>query len=124
MESIIEDLCDQGVDRFNIDLFDEAIEVFTKVLGMNPDHPDALYYRALARSNKGDFDQAIADFTAAIEKNPLDADCFIGRGEALQHKEKLKQALEDFKAALDIEPENADYKKLVNNLEERASCTG
>ena len=66
----LEDLFDQGLDRFNLDLYDEAGEVFTEVLELNPDHPDALYYRALAWFHKGDFDRAITDFTRGIEKNP------------------------------------------------------
>ena len=59
MDSDVEDLFDQGLDRFNIDLYDEAIEIFTEVLASHPDHPDAMYYRALARSNKGDVDLAV-----------------------------------------------------------------
>ena len=74
MDNNVEELFDKGLDHFNIDLYPEAIEAFTQVLQMDPDHPDALYYRALAWFNKGDFDQSIADFTLAIEKDPYAAD--------------------------------------------------
>ena len=96
MDNNVEDLFDKGLDHFNIDLYAEAIEVFTQVLQMDPDHPDALYYRALAWFHKGDFDQSIADFTQAIEKDPYAA-CFIGCGEAWLGKGIIKQALDDFK---------------------------
>ena len=112
----VEDLFDQGLDYFNIDSYDEAIEIFTKVLEEDPGHPDALYYRALARANKGDLDLAIADFNQAIAKDPLDADCLIGRGEVWQIKGHLKSALADFRKAIEIEPDNLDYQKLVDQL--------
>jgi len=114
----IEELFDQGLDRFNIDEYDEAIRIFKKVLEMNSDHPDALYYIALARANKGDYNQAIADFTKALEKDPFDTDSLIGRGEAWQSKGKVKRALADFKKALRMESDNPDYRKLVEEIAE------
>ena len=119
MDNDIEELFDQGLDRFNIDEYDEAIEIFKKVLEMNPDHPDALYYIALAWANKGDYSQAIADFTKAMEKDPLDTDSLIGRGQAWKSKGKVKRALADFKKALNMDPDNPDYQKLVDDLEEK-----
>jgi len=119
MDNKVEDLFDQGLNSFNVDLYDEAIKIFTKVLEMNPGHPDALYFRALAWANKRDFDQAIADFTKAAEKHPHDTDSLIGRGEAWQSKGKLKRALADFKKALSIDSDNPDYQKLVDDLEEK-----
>lgn len=57
MDNDVEDLFDQGLKKFNIDAYDEAIKIFKKVLEMNPDHPDALYYRALAWAIKGDYNR-------------------------------------------------------------------
>jgi tetratricopeptide (TPR) repeat protein len=119
MDNDIEELFDQGINRFNIDAYDEAIKIFKKVLQMNPDHPDALYYRALAWANKGDYTRAISDFTKAIEKNPFDTESLIGRGEVWQSKGNVKRALADFKKALEIDPYNPDYQKLVDDLEEK-----
>ena len=120
MDNDVEELFDQGLNRFNIDLYAEAIEIFTHVLQKSPDHPDALYYRALAWFHQGNLDQSIADFTQAIEKDPQAADCFIGRGEVWLTKGIIKAALGDFKKALDIEPGNPDYRKLVKDLEDRS----
>ena len=119
MDYDIEELFDQGINKFNIDAYDEAIEIFKKVLEMNPDHPDALYYRALAWANKGDYNQAISDFTKAVEKDPQDTDSLIGRGEIWQSKGNVKRALADFKKALNMDPDNPDYQKLVDDLEEK-----
>jgi tetratricopeptide (TPR) repeat protein len=119
MDNDIEALFDQGLDRFNVDAYDEAIEIFKKVLEMNPDHPDALYYIALAWANKGDDNQAIAAFTKAVEKDPFDTDSLIGRGQAWHSKGKVKRALADFKKALSIAPDNPDYRKMVDDLEEK-----
>ena len=119
MDNDVEDLFDQGLNKFNIDAYDEAIKIFKKVLEMNPDHPDALYYRALAWAIKCNYNQAIADFTKAVEKDPFDTDSLIGRGEAWQSKGKVKRALADFKKALSIDPDNPYYQKLVDDLEEK-----
>ena len=119
MDNDIEGLIEQGINEFNIDAYDEAIRIFKKVLEMNPDYPDALYYRALAWANKGDYNQAIADFTKAVEKDPLDTDSLIGRGDVWQSKGNVKRALADFKKALNMDPDNLDYQKLVDDLEEK-----
>ena len=119
MDNDVEDLFDQGLNKFNIDAYDKAIKIFKKVLEMNPDHPDALYYRVLAWANKGDYNQAIADLTKAVEKDPFDTDSLIGRGETWQRKGKIKRALADFKKALSIDPDNPYYQKLVDDLEEK-----
>jgi tetratricopeptide (TPR) repeat protein len=119
MDKDIEELFDQGLDQFNIDVYDEAIKIFKKVLEMNPDHPDALYYIALAWANKSDYSQAITDFTKALEKDPFDTDSLIGRGQAWQSKGNVKRALADFKKALDIDPDNPDYQVLIDELEEK-----
>jgi tetratricopeptide (TPR) repeat protein len=121
--SNIEDLFDKGVDHFNMDLYDTAIAYFTEVLEMNPDHPDALYYRAVARANNKDFDQAVSDFTKALEKNPYDVDSHIGRGQVWESTGRLNRALADFKGALSIDPDSADYQKLVDDLEKEINET-
>ena len=115
----IETLFDQGLDHFNSDEYDEAIQKFSDVLTKNPDHPDAQYYMALSWANKGKSGRAISEFTKAIEKDPDDTDALIGRGEVWQSKGKLKQALADFKKALTMDPDNPDYKNRVYELEEK-----
>ena len=119
MDNDVEEFFDQGIQKFNTDAYDEAINIFKKVLEMNPSHPDALYYSALAWANKGDYDRAISDFTKALEKDPFDTDSWVGRGEAWQIKGKIKRALADFKRAVSIDPDNPDYQKLVSDLEEK-----
>lgn len=115
----VEILFDEGINSFNIDEYDEAITIFTKVLMMDPDHPDAQYYMALSWANKGNYNKALAEFTKAIKKNPHDTDSLIGRGEAWRNKGVIKKALLDFKKALTMDPDNPDYKKLVFDLEEK-----
>lgn len=117
MRHDIEDIFDTGVNHFNMDLYDEAIAYFTEVLKMDPDHPDAFYYRAVARANNKDFDRAVSDFTKALEMDPCDADIYIGRGQAWESMGRLKRSLADFKKALSIVPGNPDYRKLVDDLE-------
>jgi tetratricopeptide (TPR) repeat protein len=117
--SDLEDLFDEGLNRFNADKYGDAIRIFTKVLQIDPEHSDALYYRAIAWTNKGNFEQAIADFTEAVKNDPYDTDAWFGRGEAWQGKGDVKRALADFKKALNIDPGNPDYKRRVSDLEEK-----
>jgi len=119
----IEDLFDKGVDYFNMDLYDRAIASFTEVLELDPDHPDALYYRAIARANNSDFNGAVSDFTKALEKDPYDTDSYIGRGQTWESMGRLKRALADFKKALHLDPDNADYQHLVDVLEKKSNET-
>ena len=115
----VEILFDEGLDSFNTDEYDRAIKLFSRVLMIDPDHPDARYYIALSWANKGNFNKALSEFTKALEKNPHDTDALIGRGEAWRSKGNIKNALIDFKKALGMDPNNADYKKLVFDLEEK-----
>ena len=115
----LEDLFDEGLNRFNADKYGDAIGIFSKVLDLNPEHSDALYYRAISWMNQKNFDRAIADFTQAVNQDPNDADAWIGRGEVWQRKGDVKHALDDFKKALELDPDNPGYKRLVSSLEEK-----
>lgn len=119
IDNEVEILFDEGINSFNTDEYDGAIKTFTKVLMIEPDHPDAQYYIALSWANKGNFNKALAEFTKAIEKNPFDTDSLIGRGEVWRNKGNIKHALSDFKKALSMDTDNPDYKKLVFDLEDK-----
>ena len=119
MKNDVEDVFDSGVDFFNQDEYDRAIETFTKVLKMNPDHPDALYYRAMARVNSKDYDGAVQDFTQAIDKDSKDADSYVGRGETWERMGHFNRALADFKQALRLVPDSPDYRKRVGDMEKK-----
>jgi predicted O-linked N-acetylglucosamine transferase (SPINDLY family) len=72
-----------AVDMHNLDVWsrlgfcfmrlfklDEALETFGFVLGMNPDHLDSLYGRAVCLENKGDHAQALEVIEHAVKVAP------------------------------------------------------
>ncbi len=62
-----EDYYNQGIEKSKQGNNTEAIERFTKVLSINPNHADAYKFRGLAYSKQGDNQLAIADFQKAAD---------------------------------------------------------
>ena len=85
---------------------DNAIADFDSAIELNPEDPDAWWWRGSAYFEKEDYDKAIADFTQAIELKPENPNAYLGRGIAYLRKENYDKAIADFTQAIELKPEN------------------
>ena len=81
---------------------DEAIEVYSHAIKLNPNSAAIYDNRGGAYFNKGDFDRAIVDFNKAIELNPNHANAYNNRGEAWLHLAEWDKARADLTNARDL----------------------
>ncbi len=83
---------------------DNAIEQYTQVINLNPDHAEAYYNRGCAYADKGKYDKAIEDCTRAIELDPNVAGYYNTRGNCYNYQGKYDMAIEDYSKAIEFQP--------------------
>jgi tetratricopeptide (TPR) repeat protein len=87
-----EDLCDEAVDLFADDKFDEAIELYKKALEIDPKFADAAQGLALCYKAKGDLDTAIAVTNEYVKHEPEDILALTNLSMFYQQKGMIKEA--------------------------------
>ena len=85
-----------------------AIDTFTELIALEPDHDEAYLGRGGTHEDRGEFDEAIADFSKSIELNPNSVHGFFSRGSAYYRREVADRALEDLSRAIELDPEFAN----------------
>jgi tetratricopeptide (TPR) repeat protein len=93
-------------EYFFKNMYDEAINAYTKVIQNKPESELAYRNRGISYRNKGDFDSAIFDFSKVIEIKPDDAKGYFMRGITYYKKGDMEQAISDFSKAIEIGPED------------------
>lgn len=102
------DLTQQGIAFLKAQRFDEAINVFSRVIKADPGNAKAAYYRGMARYYKGDLDPAISDYSIALKKDPGLLDAYTSRGVAFFRKGDYQRAQKDLDFILKKNPDNAN----------------
>ena len=97
-----------GVKARQQGYYSEAIQDFTKVIGLDPDDAETYYFRGFTYFNQGKHDHAIKDFTKAIELNPDDAETYHFRGFIHYSNGGYNHAIEDFTKAIELNPDYAE----------------
>jgi tetratricopeptide (TPR) repeat protein len=87
-----EDLCDQAVDLYAENKYDEAIRLYEQALALDPAYGDAMHGLAMCYQAKGDLDRAIEVTKAHIERDPEDILAFTNLSMFYQKKGMIKEA--------------------------------
>ena len=82
--------------------YQDAINVFDKIIKSSPKNADAYYSRGVAYSNLGNTIEAISDYTRANFFNPQKVEALINRGSTFSGMQKYDDALNDFNSAIKI----------------------
>ena len=83
------------------------IELYTKVIELNPQSANAYCNRGAAKVRLEDFSGAINDYNKAIELNPQDEDLYYNRGNAKSYLKSFEGALNDYSKAIELNPQYA-----------------
>lgn len=89
--------------------YNEAIDVFSRVIELKSDYPNAYYNRAELHFEQEQFTQAVKDYSKAIQLSDNDARYFNGRAHASFMIRNEDAALSDYTQAATLEPANAAY---------------
>lgn len=104
MNTNIEELFLEGARILTLKQFDKALEIFNKVLELNPNYIKALEARAVIYMQKGETELAEKDLEKAISLEPENARLYFRLGQVYYRKKDLDKALELFSKAIDLEP--------------------
>ena len=66
-------ICQEGIDKYNLEDYNGAIQDYTKAIELSPLWSAAYDYRGIAKSELKDYIGAIQDFNKAIELHPYGA---------------------------------------------------
>ena len=99
---------DRGTVHLRDGSLEKAMDDFTSVIRMDPNHAEAYCNRGDAHAEKGDYDRAIADCTAAIQIDPRYCAAYVNRGNVHAWKGDHQRAITDCTAAIRIDPNHAE----------------
>ena len=84
------------------DNFDEAIEMLTKAIELNPNFEKAYLNRAIDKSIIGDYKSAIDDLDKMINLNDKAIEPYVWRAEYKRNLEQYEDAMKDVEKALQL----------------------
>ena len=103
----VEELFTDGQFKFMDEEYDEAIEVFTRVIELEPGFGKAYQARAIAYLKKGDNAKAMDDINKAIEVEPENHRYHYHKGAIHLKNDELDEAVEALSRAIDLAPQYA-----------------
>lgn len=92
------------VRRSDIMTVEEAIELWTEQIRLQPDVAGAREGRALAWSEQGELERALTDLTEAIRLEPTRATTWNNRGTVWDRKGEFANAIKDYTEAIRLRP--------------------
>ena len=97
----------KGAALWNGKAFDspqQAVQFFSKAIGLDSGHAFAYNNRGLAYDNLKQFPQAIDDFNRAIQLDPGYGYAYNNRGVAYHNLKEFRRAIEDYDRAIELDP--------------------
>lgn len=104
-------MIDKGYDLEKKGLYEEAIEVYTKVIAIRPDAAIAYNQRGICYYSQGQVDTAISNFQKAIELEPDYSLAYNNLGTAYFAKGEIDKAIENISFALEFNDKDVEAYK-------------
>ena len=99
-----DDLYDSATQALQNQHYQLAIDLFQRVVQLDPKHKGAWYGLANAYMAVGRTDDAITAYKKQIENNPYDAYAYNGLGLAYQRDSRFDDAIAQFRKQLEVNP--------------------
>ncbi|MDN3690207.1 tetratricopeptide repeat protein [Cyclobacterium jeungdonense] len=95
-----------GITYYKEGKFEEALQVFDRLVNLEGPQAQYLHYRARIQSRLGALDQAINDFDALMELEPYNTTFISDRAVVLHLLKRNDEAMHAFDQALNLDPKN------------------
>jgi Tfp pilus assembly protein PilF len=95
---------------------DEALKQFEKVLGIDPDHAEALCMKGDVFLRQNRIEEAFACYRQAMDKNPGNARIPAKIGMELLKQEKTEEAVPYYERAAQLQPDSAEAQVAIGGL--------
>jgi predicted TPR repeat methyltransferase len=86
----------------------QADEIYSKVLKLEPDHPDALHYAGVLAHQQGHSDEGVAMIERSLDLMPDRADCYNNLGIIFRARGRLEEAAAAYQRAIALDPDHAN----------------
>ncbi len=96
-----------GSHKNDKDLLLKAIEMFKKIVEIEPDYAEAFYNIALAYYYLAEFASSIIYYSKVLELDPNDHEVLLERASLYAKTKEFKKAIDDYTKAIDYDKENA-----------------
>ena len=96
-------LLDLAVKNFENENFPKAIQLFEKILKLDPDNPVALINNSSCLAEIGKYEEAMEQLELFLKKYPNDFDALYNKATTLYDMDRYEEALDTFEIALKID---------------------
>lgn len=103
----------RGCAKGNLNLLDEAIKDFDKIIELDPNNANAYFFRGNAKANLTCHRSAILDFNKAIELGLNEISVYCNRAMALLNEKDFEKALNDITYAIELNPQDGQLLELL-----------
>jgi hypothetical protein len=107
-----------GVSNMKKGRCDLAINDFSQVLILDPNHINAYYNRGVCYMQIGGYDKAIRDFSEIIKRDPSRDKAYYNRGVSYTKMGQKNKAIDDFKKVLELSSDTTLRQRAENNLKD------
>ena len=116
MASAAEDFNQKGVEFYEAEHYDEAIDQFRQALGLDPGN--SLYHcnLAVAYGERGDTSFATHEYERALELNPSDLTALLNLGYAYSEQSDPERARAEWQRLIDLAPQSTEAEEARDNL--------
>ncbi|MHA1705456.1 MAG: tetratricopeptide repeat protein [Promethearchaeota archaeon] len=101
----IESLNKKGIELMNKGEHDNALKSFNKVLNLDPNNINALFYTGYILFTLEKYDEALAYFNKVLEIDPSFKEAWYNKGRLLRKFNDIEGAIKCHNKALEIDPE-------------------
>jgi tetratricopeptide (TPR) repeat protein len=121
-------LINKGMDRVKRGQFQEAVEIFDRVLAANPSLPEAWNNKGVALFSLGYIEEALQCYDESLAQSQENLEALRNKGFALRTAQRLEEALQCYDAVLKVGGEPLDYEATatvlvgMGRLEEALQC--
>jgi tetratricopeptide (TPR) repeat protein len=121
-------LLQRGMDKVKQNKFEEASEIFERVLAMNQEIPEVWNNQGVALYGLGRFDEAMQSYDRCLDIDPENLDALRNKGFLLRNQKRLEEALLVYDCVLQKGGDAYDQESTaavltaLGRLEEALSC--
>jgi tetratricopeptide (TPR) repeat protein len=121
-------LLNRGMDKVKQKNFEEALEIFERVLAMNQEIPEVWNNRGVALYGLGSYEEAMQSYDRCLVIDPENMDALRNKGFLLRNQKKLEEALVVYDRVLQKGGDAFDMESTaavltaLGRLEEALSC--
>jgi len=104
-EKSLQQLITEGYKLFKEENYEEAIEIFDRIIEVEPECADAWLYKGYSLSLQGKHTEALLCYEEILRIRPEDVEALFGKGFSLFKNKNYEEALIYFDKALKVDPE-------------------